>query len=972
MSFWSRVEKRITNLAGELIPDDFRLQITAARDLLASEQPREAIEMLTALLGERPAHVGALTLLGAAHMQLEEFAPAHDAFTRATAVEPDAAEANLGLGQAMLALGDAASAIAPFRATVRDARGDRGLLAEAYRGLGIAHRRSGNLDKAVRELRKAVAEDPDDVLARAALGEALLLDDRISADEARTQLERALESDDAPALAHLALARIDLSDGNASEALDGFERARQLLVDDPTPPGMALRLEALVGLADTALASDGAQTAHHLLVRALELDPQRASLHARVADALRSMGDTGAALASYERALELGADNQVRQRALALAVEAEATETAVRLANDALARDPEDTRALVARGMALAQDDQGAAARATFELVLAHGDDFDAHLALGRLLMADTREPSGPRRAGDEALAALRLRPNDARARALLERARGKEFGRGTTDHDVATSAGDAEMYRLALDLQELVITRPALAALAGEAAQAAADFDRPLLVTVMGEFSSGKSTFVNAFIGAEVAPTGITPTTATINVVKYGRERGGRIVYLDGRIEELAWERLFEALRNLDAQVAATVQHVEILLPLEQLERVNIVDTPGLNSILPEHETVARGFFARADAVVWLFTANQAGKKSEREALESIRGEEKRVLGVLNKTDQLSAAERTEVVAYVTSELGELVEVVVPLAAREAFSFKQGASESDGNWSGVADALEQRFFARARQIKREACNRRIGQLIGRALDTANLQRTRAMEAATALVSAGDATEAGALRISNNLVPLERQTLVTDGAALCREAAREVLELVQPRSLPFGSHSATAADRDYLLSLLDSGYEALLEASRRRVGAALDETGRAAIAAASQWAPRLGPEITSDLERTVHDAVRLVDAQVFERCRAYLRGYVRGGYVDSFFHRELPKIELEEDAIYHALFRDSPDIDREIGGPLAVAGQRAMDSIAERLAHWASVADVLAFDIEVGIARALETLDATRRALVSS
>ena len=46
-----------------------------------------------------------------------------------------------------------------------------------------------------------------------------------------------------------------------------------------------------------------------------------------------------------------------------------------------------------------------------------------------------------------------------------------------------------------------------------------------------MGEFSSGKSSFVNAFIGADVAPTGITPTTATINVVRYGRERGGRIV---------------------------------------------------------------------------------------------------------------------------------------------------------------------------------------------------------------------------------------------------------------------------------------------------------------------------------------------------------------------------------------------------------------------------------------------------------
>ena len=51
--------------------------------------------------------------------------------------------------------------------------------------------------------------------------------------------------------------------------------------------------------------------------------------------------------------------------------------------------------------------------------------------------------------------------------------------------------------------------------------------FDRPLLVAVMGEFNAGKSSFVNALCGAEVAPTGVTPTTATINVLRYGDRAG-------------------------------------------------------------------------------------------------------------------------------------------------------------------------------------------------------------------------------------------------------------------------------------------------------------------------------------------------------------------------------------------------------------------------------------------------------------
>src|SRR4030095_4782504 len=105
-------------------------------------------------------------------------------------------------------------------------------------------------------------------------------------------------------------------------------------------------------------------------------------------------------------------------------------------------------------------------------------------------------------------------------------------------------------------------------------------------------------------------------------------------------------------AARPLPPWEAAPIRFVERLSPLEALERVSIVDTPGLNSILPEHEATARQFIAQADAVVWLFTALQAGKASEREALERIRGEGKRVLGVVNKVDLADEGERAQILA--------------------------------------------------------------------------------------------------------------------------------------------------------------------------------------------------------------------------------------------------------------------------------------------------------------------------------
>jgi len=117
----------------------------------------------------------------------------------------------------------------------------------------------------------------------------------------------------------------------------------------------------------------------------------------------------------------------------------------------------------------------------------------------------------------------------------------------------------------------------------------------------------------------------------------------------------------------------------------LPQLEKINIVDTPGLNSIQPEHEATARAFIARADAVVWVFTAAQGGKQSEKKALQSIRDEASAFLGVLNKADQLSTAEISEVVEFIGGTLGELVETIVPFAARHALTWKQTSAGNDG-----------------------------------------------------------------------------------------------------------------------------------------------------------------------------------------------------------------------------------------------------------------------------------------------
>jgi len=194
---------------------------------------------------------------------------------------------------------------------------------------------------------------------------------------------------------------------------------------------------------------------------------------------------------------------------------------------------------------------------------------------------------------------------------------------------------------------------------------------------------------------------------------------------------------------------------------------------------------------------------------------------------------------------------------------------------------------------------------------------------------------------------------------------LYRRAAREVLDLVRPRRLPFSSHTATAADRDYLIALLASGFETAIETGRGRVATELTLRSRTAETAARALEIALGFDVVGDLERVAADRIGLAMSRVFDRARAYLRGYLEGGYVETFFRNDVPRLELSEDAIYHALYRSAPDLDREVGEPLARAANDALSTLAQRLDHWGAVVDVRMFDLEVSIVRALEIV-ATR------
>lgn len=202
---------------------------------------------------------------------------------------------------------------------------------------------------------------------------------------------------------------------------------------------------------------------------------------------------------------------------------------------------------------------------------------------------------------------------------------------------------------------------------------EAREQLDRIFLIVVVGEFNSGKSSFINALLGERVLPEGVTPTTDRITVLRHGEE-----------IDE--------------TPIAADL--LERTHPAEILRELHVVDTPGTNAVIRRHEELTREFVPRCDLVLFVTSADRPFTESERAFLEQIREWGKKVTFVVNKVDILaSETERRQVEVYVRENAADLLDrqpEVFAVSARLALEARKGGEEAEELWrkSGV-EAVE-------------------------------------------------------------------------------------------------------------------------------------------------------------------------------------------------------------------------------------------------------------------------------------
>jgi small GTP-binding protein len=327
----------------------------------------------------------------------------------------------------------------------------------------------------------------------------------------------------------------------------------------------------------------------------------------------------------------------------------------------------------------------------------------------------------------------------------------------------IPTSGAPSDWTRILTRLDRHARGLHALDATA-KVAELAVERTRPVRVAIVGEFNAGKSTFINAVIGADIAPTGVLPTTATLHHLRYAPDPFARIQFHPDAPSEVK-ERIVPsselraALKGADAE---WVTRVEILQPIASLTRVEILDTPGFNAPDTRHTAAARSAFEEADAAIWLLDAGQPLKQSERRILEEAKTARLPVQLLVNKADRLKPDDIVKVMTTVTESLHEtgIRSWADPLAlsARLALQGKLGDEDAlaRSGWEHVQKLLDEQIVGRSDELKERGLRRRAGRVVTLMLERA---REHAADERAAIDAARARSQELALRAAN----LERE-----------------------------------------------------------------------------------------------------------------------------------------------------------------------------------------------------------------
>ena len=190
-------------------------------------------------------------------------------------------------------------------------------------------------------------------------------------------------------------------------------------------------------------------------------------------------------------------------------------------------------------------------------------------------------------------------------------------------------------------------------------------DLREPLLFVVVGEVKAGKSSLLNALFGQEFAKVDVLPATDRVYIFRYGAE---------------------------ESSVEVSPQLTERYQPIAFLRDFNVVDTPGTNTMVAEHQTITEGFIPRADLVLFVFSVTNPWTQSAWALLDLVQKKWlKNIIFVLQQADLRDASEIEMVRGHLRDTALQKLGFAPPIfavSARKALLARTTGLDKERLWS--------------------------------------------------------------------------------------------------------------------------------------------------------------------------------------------------------------------------------------------------------------------------------------------
>lgn len=176
---------------------------------------------------------------------------------------------------------------------------------------------------------------------------------------------------------------------------------------------------------------------------------------------------------------------------------------------------------------------------------------------------------------------------------------------------------------------------------------------DKSFKLAVVGEFSSGKSTFLNALIGKDILKHGTQETTATITEIRNEKVEKDRIVfdvvYNNGTTEKnINIDKLKEYTTTFSSFYSVAENIAKVIVKTYFLDyegELSLIDTPGLNGIADKHREKTEEQIKNSHACIYLMSVRGLGESDIR-FLKYISEYQKNIIFVQNFIDELKELE--------------------------------------------------------------------------------------------------------------------------------------------------------------------------------------------------------------------------------------------------------------------------------------------------------------------------------------